>query len=64
MKPITMYVAKRLPLLIAISAVAYAAGSVTVNGIRYTCSNECIVNVTENGYAIEDCCGGIVRFVL
>jgi len=50
-------------LALSISAIAYA-DSVVINGTRYTCENECVVEVRPGGYSVTDCCGGLVTIIL
>lgn len=38
------------------------ADSVIFNGTRYTCTNTCVVTVSNGNYTVQDCCGGRMRF--
>jgi hypothetical protein len=44
-----------------ISAKAMAEQSVTINGITYTCTNTCVVTVTDGNINAVDSNGGRVR---
>jgi len=45
------------------SPVSMAEQSVTINGVTYTCTNQCEVNVDpeRDTLTVQDCCGGSVR---
>lgn len=46
--------------ILMITPSASAQQSVTINGVTWTCTNQCHVTVTSSGYQIMDCCGGRV----
>jgi hypothetical protein len=47
------------------AAPGQGAGSVTVGGLTYTCTNGCVVVISADGrVTIVDCCGGQVRTVI
>lgn len=48
--------------LATVTPILAIAGSVTINGTRYTCTNSCNVTTTSTGYTVTDCCGGRVKF--
>lgn len=39
---------------------AAASNSVTINGVVYTCANQCNVTISNGRYTVTDCCGGRV----
>jgi len=41
-----------------------AEESVTIDGITWTCTNSCNVTLHDDGYSVEDCCGGQVSVEL
>lgn len=44
---------------------ANAANEVVFNGIKYRCTNTCVVNVNSSGaWKVSDCCGGRVTSVI
>jgi len=44
---------------------AKAASETVFNGVRYRCTNTCVVNVDTSGnWAVTDCCGGRVNTVI
>lgn len=50
---------------LALAASEAKAESETVfNGVKYRCTNTCVVNVdTSGGWRVTDCCGGRVKTV-
>lgn len=49
------------PALLAMSGLAFAAGSVIVNGYTFYCQNSCIVTQTSSGLFVSDSEDGWVR---
>lgn len=44
---------------------ASAANEVVFNGIKYRCTNTCVVNVSPSGtWKVTDCCGGRVTSII